>query len=93
MARQNRKKNDGRFEPSPDTRRFQPLNGGAIVRLFSPDGRAHVVGRGEAASLIAAFDADERTPGWIRRDMQADPDRWRDVLDELVALDEEASDD
>jgi hypothetical protein len=93
MARPNRKKNDGRFEPSAEARRFQSLNGGAIVRLFSPDGRAHVVGRGEAASLIAAFDADDRTPGWIERDMRADPERWADVLEALVALNEEASHD
>jgi len=92
MATKRTKKADI-FQPAAGSQRIQSLDGGRWARLFTPDGPTVRVPRDRVARLVAVFDADERTPGWIRRDMQADPDRWADVLDELVALDEEASDD
>lgn len=83
------KKRDERFQPSFDSRRFQSLNSGLLVRLFSPDGKAHVVGRSQAPKVIAEFDADDRTPGWIVRQMQQDPQRWADVLEAVAALGQE----
>jgi hypothetical protein len=92
MATKRTKKVDV-FQPAAGSIRIQPLDGGRWARLFTPDGPSMQVPRDQVARLVARFDADERTPGWIERDMQADPERWADVLDALVALREEASDD
>jgi len=81
-----------RFQPSPDTRRLQPLGGGRFVRVFTPDGPAVVAPRSHVARLVVMFDADDRTPGWLRRELEADVESWADVIADLADL-EEASDD
>ena len=81
-------KADNRYQPSGDTRRFQSLGGGRWLRLFSPDGKSTVASRIKAPAVIAEFDADDRTPGWIVRQMQEDPQRWADVLEAVAALGE-----
>lgn len=80
------KKQADKFQPAAGSQRIQSLGRGQWVRIFTPDGKATIVRRGDCAPVIVELDADPRTPGWIRRDMESRRGAWVDVLDALTAL-------
>ena len=76
----------GQFQPSPDTRRIVPMQGGEWFDFHTPDGKRLKRHRSELALLIYTHDADDRTPGWFTRaatDLGLD-----DVLAEVAEIKE-----
>jgi hypothetical protein len=60
-------KRDDRFQPSPDTRRIVPMQGGEWFDVHTPDGKRLKRHRSELAYLVAEFDQDDRTEGRYSR--------------------------
>jgi len=80
------KSKDDRFQPSAETRRIVPMQGGEWFDVHTPDGKRLKRHRSELALLIFDFDRDERTPGWFTRaatDLSLD-----DVLAEVAEIKE-----
>jgi hypothetical protein len=77
-----KKKNDGTFHPSPDTKRVVSLNKGTWAYVFDGKGKKHHVKRSSELMIIVCKQADTDLNGRITAELEELG--WIDVLERMA---------